>query len=302
MKILINRDVVEGPWGGGNKFVKAFYEFGRENGHKVVNKFEKGIDLVFLQDPRPNELGIGINEAYAYCTMSQNTKLIQRINECDARKNTRHMDKMLNACSKILDHTVFVSNWMKDYHKNLGWQCKSNSIIYNGADLDIFKPRDKIGNGKINIVTHHWSNNFMKGFDFYNELDDFVGDNDDFTFTYIGRDIGSFKNTKVVKPLFGEALGEELGKYDVYISASRYDPGPNHILESLACKIPTYVYSEGGGCIEFAGQEMVYGNFEQMKEILLSKNYTNNEMYPTDWGTCLEQYYDLFKEMVSDKS
>ena len=180
MKILINRQVVEGPWGGGNKLVRAFYEYGRDNGHKVVNRFEKDIDLIFLQDPRPNELGIGINEAYAYCSMSRKTKLVQRINECDARKNTRHMDKMLNACSKILNHTVFVSDWMRDYHIDLGWQCDSTSVIYNGADLDIFKPRDKIGNGKINIVTHHWSNNVMKGFDFYNQLDEFVGENDEF--------------------------------------------------------------------------------------------------------------------------
>ena len=46
----------------------------------------------------------------------------------------------------------------------------------------------------------------MKGFDFYNQLDEFVGENDEFTFTYIGREIGSFKNTNVVEPLFGEAL------------------------------------------------------------------------------------------------
>ena len=94
MKILINRQVVEGPWGGGNKFVRAFYEYGRDHGHRVINRFEKDIDLIFLQDPRPNELGIGINEAYAYCSMSRTTKLIQRINECDARKNTRLMEKM----------------------------------------------------------------------------------------------------------------------------------------------------------------------------------------------------------------
>ena len=112
MKILINRDVVEGPWGGGNKFVRAFYEYGKANGHKVVNKFERDIDVIFLQDPRPNELGIGINEAYAYCQMSRKTKLVQRINECDARKDTKHMDKMLRACSQVLSHTVFVSNWM----------------------------------------------------------------------------------------------------------------------------------------------------------------------------------------------
>jgi hypothetical protein len=32
--------------------------------------------------------------------------------------------------------------------------------------------------------------------------------------------------------MFGKELGDELGKYDVYASASRFDPGPNHIIES----------------------------------------------------------------------
>lgn len=298
MKILINRKVVNGPWGGGNKFVKAFYDHGRKRGHKIVSAFEEDIDLIFLQDPRPNELGIGINESYSYCRAFPKTKLVQRINECDARKDTSHMDKMLNACSSVLDHTVFVSDWMKNYHVEKGWVCKNQSVIYNGADLEIFKKRDKIENGKINIVTHHWSNNYMKGFDIYNEIDSFVKENSDFTFTYIGREIGSFKNTKVIPPLFGKALGEELSKYDLYISASRFDPGPNHILESLACEIPTYVYKDGGGCIEFAGEEMVYNDLEDLISIIKNKNYGTNKMRPTSWETCLEQYFDLFEEML----
>jgi len=297
MKILINRQIVNGPWGGGNKFVKAFYEIGTKRGHKITNVFEDNIDLIFLQDPRPSaKVGIGINETIHYRKFHKNTKLVQRINECDARKNTDFMDVFLLSCSEWLDHTVFVSNWMQNYHSIKGWKCKNYSTIYNGADLEIFQKREKINNGKVNIVTHHWSDNFMKGFDFYNEIDNFVGENEDFTFTYIGREMGTFKNTKVIPPLFGEELGRELGKYDLYISASRFDPGPNHILESLACKIPTYVYTEGGGCIEFAGEDMVFKDTEELLSIITSKKYKQNKMQPTDWESCLNQYFNLFEK------
>jgi len=208
------------------------------------------------------------------------------------------MDDILQQCSQIVDHTVFVSEWMSNYHQNIAWHCDSTSVIRNGVDLEIFKPREKINNGKINIVTHHWSNNAMKGFDIYNKLDKLVEDSDKFTFTYIGREMGSFKNTNVVAPLFGEDLGKELGRYDVYVSASRFDPGPNHILESLACKIPTYVFFYGGGCVEFAGNNMTYNSFDQLKEILELGNFTENDTYPYDWNYCLEQFYNLFEEII----
>ena len=39
MKILINRKVVEGPWGGGNNFVKSFCEYLPELNHEVHHQF-----------------------------------------------------------------------------------------------------------------------------------------------------------------------------------------------------------------------------------------------------------------------
>ena len=137
----------------------------------------------------------------------------------------------------------------------------------------------------------------MKGFDVYDKIDEFVGENDNFTFTYIGRENGTFKNTKVVRPLFGEALGRELGRYDLYISASKYDPGPNHILESLACKIPTYVHENGGGCVEFAGENMCFTNFEQLLNIIFSKKYENNTLDPDSWEDCLDAYFEIIEEI-----
>lgn len=297
MKILINRQVVHGPWGGGNKFVKSFYELGSQHEHEIVNQFFDDIDVIFIQDPRPSELGISINEILAYKQSFPNVKIVQRINECDARKNTDFMDQLLNQCSQHIDFTVFVSNWIKGYHLDKGWACKNNAVIYNGVDRDIFKPNKKLDNGKINIVAHHWSSNQMKGFDVYDKIDEFVGENDNFTFTYIGRENGTFKNTKVVRPLFGEALGRELGRYDLYISASKYDPGPNHILESLACKLPTYVHENGGGCVEFAGENMCFTNFEQLLNIIFSKKYENNTLDPDSWEDCLDAYFEIIEEI-----
>ena len=142
----------------------------------------------------------------------------------------------------------------------------------------------------------------MKGFDIYDSIDTFVGENSNFTFTYIGRENGNFKNTSVIAPLFGEDLGKCLSKYDVYVSGSLFDPGPNHVLESLSCRIPTYVYSQGGGCVEFAGKSHVYETFEDLEKILVSKKYKKNILIPDDWEECMSQYFKLFEEIVQNRN
>ena len=162
------------------------------------------------------------------------------------------------------------------------------SVVVNGVS-DFFVQSPKLDNKKLNIVTHHWSDNYMKGFDIYDMLDELCGTRDDMTFTYIGRERGTFKNTTIIPPLFGENLATQLGKYDVYVSASRFDPGPNHILESIACNIPTFAFCDGGGACEFVGDEFIFNSFDDLIVKLDEKNYNNNRMEIDTWKSCMEK-------------
>ncbi len=299
LKILINRKPVVGPWGGGNLFVKAFCEVLKNQGANVVHNIQNDIDIIFMQDPRPGDTGISINEILLYKESNPRTKIIHRVNECDSRKGTNGLDDLLQKCSAHTDFTVFVSGWMRDYHISRGWFCKNSEVIYNGVNLDHFKSREKLNNGKINIVTHHWSNNRMKGFDVYEAIDRFVEDNQEFTFTYIGRELGTFKSTSIIEPKFGIELGKELSKYDVYISGSLFDPGPNHILESLACEIPTYVLDKGGGAVEFAGESHSVSSVANIIELLKNKSFSKNtSIAPYSWNSCISRYRKVFTEIT----
>jgi len=297
LRICINRKPVEGPWGGGNLFVQAFCEFFRSLGHEVLYQLDDSLDMIFMQDPRYSDLGISINEIIEYKRRNPRTKIIHRVNECDARKGTSDVDNLLRECSKYTDMTIFVSNWMMKYHLSKGWCCKNYGVVINGVNHEHFRPAEKIENGKINLVTHHWSNNTMKGFDIYNAVDEFVGENDDYTFTYIGRDQGKFKNTTTISPIFGKELGKTLGKFDVYISGSRFDPGPNHILESLACQIPTYVHHDGGGAVEFAGSDHAFISTSHLSDILQAQKFSVNSMETLGWKECIEQYQKVIQEI-----
>jgi len=299
-KILINRKPVTGPWGGGNNFVKALHEYAPSHGYIPVNSLQPDIDLLFMIDPRYDELGISINEMVDYKLKNNNARLVYRINECDKRKGlTNDIDPLIKIAGQYIDMGIFISNWIKDYHVDSEWKCKINPVIYSGTDKRYFCNKNKMDNGKINIVTHHWSDNFMKGQDIYEMLDEWIGSNPDYTFTYIGRTKAKFLNTNIVPAMFGKQLANKLSAYNVYISGSRFDPGPNHIIESLACNIPTYAIEESGGAVEMVGRDHVYSDFNDLQSILLRKNYESNKgLVPVDWKTCIANYFKQIEKVM----
>lgn len=295
MKLLVNRKPVQGPWGGGNHFIKTLHDRASEYDVELVHKLQPDLDGIFLIDPRYDELGISINEVFKYKNAFPETKIFYRANECDQRKGEKNqMDPCIKAMGQISDICFFISSWIHSYHIDSDWKCKTNVVIANGTDKSIFKPsNEKKENGKINLVTHHWSNNAMKGHDVYEKIDNWVKDREDFTFTYIGRSHAPLPNTELIEPLSGAKLGKLLSSHDVYISASRWDPGPNHIIESLACNLPTYAHIDGGGASEFVGDKHVYKDLNSLFTILENKKFSKNTGFtPSDWNRVIEVYFE----------
>jgi len=299
MKLYINRSQIHGPWGGGAHFINAFHHFVPELGHELVSSESmKDVPAAILLAglDADNDGGISVEQAVMYKLYQPDVKLVLRVNENDARKGTRHVDNFLLKLAPHIDVTVFVSEWLRDYFMEKGWSCPTNAVIVNGVRKDVFQPQPKLDNGKLNIVAHHWSNNELKGFDIYEKIDALVGKHSDqLAFTYIGRERQTFKNTKVIRPLAGKSLGEELGKHDVYVSASRFDPGPNHVIEAIACGLPTYVHADGGGCVEFAGSDHVYQDWDELELLLLSGFVTSNGTQFPEWKACIEEYIRLLE-------
>lgn len=316
LKIYINRNPVVGPFGGGNAFVINFYRYALQNGLQVVelkSRYERFFkqedipDIYFCMSPHPDEKNLSLNEIYNFQQSHDNTfnfkpPIILRVNECDARKNTQGVDQLWHTISGVVDGTIWVSNWLKNYFwKSVGWQCQDHKLlrnitIVNGIDKTIYRQNKKINNGKINIVTHHWSDNPMKGSDYIKWLDDYTGKyRDKYTYTFIGRTQINLVNSRHIAPLFGQQLGDELGKYDVYINASRFDPGPNSTIEAISCGLPTYVHSDGGGSVEFAGSDHIFSNENELEYILNNELQFNQTSF-LSWELVMKQIFDYIKD------
>jgi len=317
MKISFGTQIVDGPWGGGNLFLINLRKYLKENGHEVVFGLkDKDIDIILFTDPRT---GIGstsiisAKDIIKYKKKSnKRVKVVQRINECDERKNTKKINNLYNKSSEVADHVVFVSKWLQNIYLNLGMNRDKTSVIMSGSDNSIFnsygrtqKPPDR----KFKIVTHHWSSNWMKGFELYLKLDKQLNDpvlKNKIEFTYIGnidKDY-SFKNTNLIAPLSGLELANELKDHDIYITGSLNEPSGNHHIEAALCGLPV-LYINSGGIPEYCkdfGIEITHNNFEE--KILYMIDYFDkfrNKMvkYPFESNLMSKEYLRLFIELIN---
>ncbi len=244
-----NRLPVLGPWGGGNKTITAIVERLVSLGHTVLGEMRDDVDVVFCVDPRPSSGGVTYQQIFEFAARKK-IPLIQRVGDVGThgKPDLTHLVKLSMSLS---DHVIFTSEWAKNY---VG--CSSRcSVIQNGAMTPFFQSRgvERPPGSRIRIVTHHWSNNPMKGIALYERLSEEIDQGvHNFDFTYVGRSSPKLE-PRTVSPLDVGGLVAELPRHDIYISASLYEAGANHILEAMACGLPVIYSSLGGSIPEYCG-------------------------------------------------
>ena len=263
MKISFNLKPQSGPFGGGNSFLANIIDALQSYGFKVEFDLDNpDIDFIFLIDPRWRHplMQYNIGEISRYILRNPDSLVIHRINECDERKNTNVMNKKINQSNYLADCTIFVSNWLRDLNflSRENERRKFDKVIRNGSDTRVFfSDPDNYWRGKspLKLVTHHWSANPMKGFDLYKHIDDLLGKEnlkEKIEFTYIGNvhPDYNFVNTKVISPLSGEELAQELRRHHVYVTGSLNEPGGNHQNEGALSGLPL-IYIDSGSMKEY---------------------------------------------------
>lgn len=315
MKIAIGYDLKPNSWGGGNQFALSLAKAAKIRGDEITyNLKDKDIDIILLTDPRSFNEGItfGPFEILKYILFNKQTIVVHRINECDERKNTFHMNKLLKYANYCCDHTVFISNWLKSldiYQKNI-----PSTVIYNGSDEKIYSSKTNLPWNKkepLKLVTHHWSPNKMKGFDVYSKLDQLINDTDlgnKIEFTYIGNlpKGFTFKKTRHIAPLSGIYLGKELSKNHVYLSASKNEPAGMHHIEGALSGLPI-IYRKSGALPEYCRDFGIpFDNLEFISAInMMILDYDKYKIklksYPFNASKMTNAYLNLFDDLISSR-
>ena len=317
MKISFGSKIIEGPWGGGNLFLINLKEYLEANGHTVVFDLkDKDIDIILFTDPRK---GRGRTSTFnkkdikKYISkINKKTRVVQRINECDERKNTKGVNQLYLSSTEIADSVVFVSDWLQSIYLQLGLDENKSSVIMSGSNELIFNTygrTEKPVNKKFKLLTHHWSSNYLKGFELYSLIDQLLETNkwrNKIEFTYIGNidKKFTFKNTKVITPLSGFELANEIKEHDIYVTGSLNEPSGNHHIEAALCGLPV-LYINSGGIPEYAenhGVEVTLENFEERLEYLIEyygQFEKKMKSYPYNSTTMCEKYERLFNKVLN---
>jgi hypothetical protein len=258
--VSINHKPKASPWGGGNQFVWTLKGALQRLGYRVQHDLSGDVDVIVMIDPRTELRAIqyGPAEMAAYKKAHPKTKVLHRINECDKRKNSDFMDKVLAEGNKVADFTVFVSEWLRD-HSSTTWfdRSRPHAAIYSGADPAIYHPfgtKLPEPSETVRIVTHHWSNNMLKGFDVYGQVDEAIaaGKLPGYELWVIGRwpEGMTWKAARTFPPNYGHKLADQLRQCHLYLTASRWDPCGMHYLEGAQCGLPMVYHEDGGGSVE----------------------------------------------------
>ena len=272
--ISFNMKPVRGPWGGSSPFVQQMTTWLKGWGCRICYDLRPGVDLIVLIDPRKaSNKPYDTKDIRRYRQQYPTTRVLHRVNECDARKGTDFMDAMLEDASSVADVSVFISEWLRDYFVEKGFDPnRPHEVIYNGADPAVFHPVARRGldpERPMRLITHHWSNHWMKGFDVYQEVDHMIAEGKlpNTQLVVVGRwpEELTWKTAETHPACSGKKLARLLRTGDVYLTASRREPCGMHHVEGAQCGLPLLYHEDGGGIPE-AGRRYGIGFTDNVGE------------------------------------
>jgi glycosyltransferase involved in cell wall biosynthesis len=319
VKIAFNRKIRRSPWGGGAHFAVVLEDYLVKIGHSIVHNLEEGIDVIIMLDPRQEEGGFGISEIIEYKERCPNVKILHRVNDTDYARGLKassgddraYLEPLIIWANRYADQTVYISKWVQGHYQERSreWTKPMNvgTVITNGCDTSFFYPKTERELHKpLRLVTHHWSTNPNKGLDLYKHIDELIDCGANLEFTYVGRyPVGHVpKHTKIVAPLYGTELGDELRKHDVYVTAARHEACGSHHIEGAACGMPVIYHNEGGGVVEMCSRYGVgIDDVSDFKQALTKiKNHYDSYRWSAESAdlsaeTMCEKYLELIKRM-----
>jgi CDP-glycerol glycerophosphotransferase (TagB/SpsB family) len=315
MKICLGFIPKDEPWGGGNQFAQSFVRYFRGRGYQVVHSLDPDTDIAVMLDPRPGDGRPFSHVELAIAKKRSNGRLrvIHRVNVTDTHKRKTSLEDVLFKGNQCADHTVFISEWLRNYFlaKWTHYQIP-NSVIRNGADENVFNSTGQIpwdGIEPLKIVTHHWSDNRLKGADIYDMFDQYLSDplfREQVQFSYIGRPpVDSYwSNISVQQPMYGEQLASAIRQHHVYLTASRLEACGMHHIEGALCGLPLLYHAEGGGIVEccrdfgimFKNDSLLLAITKMKEQYSVLKSKLKD--YPLDSTRMLQKWESLIQQVA----
>lgn len=313
LSIHILWQFLDGPWGGGNQFLKAlrdrFVKLGICAEEPEVadiilfnsHQFQK--ELLKLKFKYPKKVFVHRVDGPLFLTRGEQGKKTD--------------EKIFYFNDLVADGTVFQSMWSmnESFRRGLAKNMFETCIV-NAPDPEIFFSRaidDAKQREKIRLISTTWSSNPRKGFDIYHYLDKYL-DFEKYSMTFVGNSDTIFDNITMLPPQPSRKLAAILREHDIFIAASTMEPCSNSFLEALHCGLPVLARNDSSypelisdNGLLFDGKNDVLDQLKRISECLAEHRKRINVVPMSEVA---ERYVDFFwhifqsirtKEYVSKK-
>jgi len=292
-------EIKDGPWGGGNQFLKSLKKHFQSQG--VYEDDVQKADVVLFNSHQH------IEEVAKAKFRRRQAIFVHRIDgpmKLYNKMSDRRDDIVSVANRYMADATVFQSNWSRKQNYRMGLS-KSNidTVINNAPDSVVFnrcKKAEFTRGRKIRLIATSWSVNWNKGFSAYQWLDQNL-DFEKYEMTFVGKTPVEFRNIRHVQLLPSEDLAGHLKQSDIFIFASAIEACSNSLLEALHCGLPAVginqsstpeLIAKGGEVFDTHGEipeliEKIAGRYAQYQAAI-----SNPPMEQVG-----KQYYDFINEV-----
>ena len=296
MKLNILTELIDGPWGGGNQFLKVLKKESLKRGEYTNIQ---SADVILFNGHQDLYKAIDCKKKYP------RKIFIHRVDgPMDYRGNQGiKLDKKIFFVNKLVaGGTVFQSQWS---FNNTDTKLFDGiyKVIHNAPDQDIFHNKkmnkNRQPNDKIKLVAVSWSSNSLKGFDIYHYLDKYL-DFNKYDMNFIGNADSEFSNINLIKPMRSDDLADFLRSQDIFVFASKREACSNSLLEALHCGLPALVRdcSSNAEVLEDNGVLFKHDNIlEKLDELSESIDYYKSKITLNFSEDVYDQYQSFFKEV-----
>jgi len=276
-RIAILYRVTQGPWGGGNSFLRSLQQAWLALGVNVTDHLNASLEGVLVNSsylgpgqrllpqmakrmvkngyPRPVATWLGLSR-----WQERRPVFVHRLdgvfkNYGRSENNPADLDQI--GINSYLDWTIFQSEYCRQSFAAEGLDTSRSTVVFNGVDLGVFFPAPNVSLDKpLRLVSVAWSSNVRKGFRSMVEASELPG----VEVTFIGNWPQGIPagEVKLIPPQPHGTLAKLLRQHQAMLHMAQNDPCSNAILEGLASGLPV-IYHPSGGSPEIVGPGGIAG-------------------------------------------
>jgi glycosyltransferase involved in cell wall biosynthesis len=328
MKICVWFKTTEGPWGGGNSFLRSLCSQLKKIGHEVVDTPQSGVDVVLVNSwtTGATERFLSPGQVAAVKAFGKGPSWTRRLPPSIFRPLGRRgpaivhrvdgvaelyrgkggiADRTQFAINPLADVTVFQSKYCRESFSQYNVRPDGQCVIHNATDPSVFYPSERLAKPTkiLHLLSTSWSSNPRKGFATIAQLSEVPNTE----IRFVGQWAPEIepKKVKLLGVMEARQIADQLRQSDALVHAAQNEPSSNTIMEALSCGLPV-LYLDSGANKELAGDygveltdDLAWSVEDLRSQFISLRDRTLRDRSEFLIQTATDRYVEAFEQAVN---